>query len=398
MQSHLPAWYQITDNPWVLQCVQGYHLEFGGVLPPDNWPLNSPNLTTEQSHTLDQEIQGLLQKKCHRKGSGHKGFLQSDVHCAQKRQRLEANYQLETPQFLPGSPPLQNGGYQQSERRTAEGRLHGKDRPGRSLPNGADLSATSQLPEISLEGRELSLQVLPFRSGNCPKSLYQAATTPCGKDEKEGHTHHCLPGRHFDHGTDRGDADITHAYTSSGVANSQEMCVETSADNRISGFPNQFSDHDNSPTRRQGSESDERMQTHDQQEVSNSARFGPPNRLTIINDTSHQRGPTPLPSSAAVTAQNTLHLTRRVRPADTHQPRSQSRPLMVGAIPARIQWSSSCPSFSKHGADNRRLEVRLGATDQSRSTGGVWTKEERKAHINFLEMKQSYWLCKPLPQ
>ena len=144
--------------------------------------------------------------------------------------------------------------------------------------------------------------------------------------------------------------------------NRKKMCVETNADNRISGFPNQFSDHDHSPTRRQGSESDERMQTHDQQEVSNSERIGPPNRLAIINDSSRQRGPTPLPCSPAIAPQNTctLHLRGRVRPVDTHQPRSQSRPLMVGTTPARIQRPSSCPSFSKLGADNRRLEVWLG--------------------------------------
>ena len=38
LRYHLPAWHQITDNAWVLQCIQGYHLEFGDTLPHNNPP------------------------------------------------------------------------------------------------------------------------------------------------------------------------------------------------------------------------------------------------------------------------------------------------------------------------------------------------------------------------
>ena len=77
LQSHLHAWCQITDNPWVLQCIQGYHLEFGEVLPPDNCPCNLPRLTQEQSQILDQEIQNLLQKNAIESTVSTKGFFSS---------------------------------------------------------------------------------------------------------------------------------------------------------------------------------------------------------------------------------------------------------------------------------------------------------------------------------
>ena len=77
LQSHLHAWCQITDNPWVLQCIQGYHLEFGEVLPPENWPCNLPRLTQEQSQILDQEIQNLLQKNAIESTVSTKGFFSS---------------------------------------------------------------------------------------------------------------------------------------------------------------------------------------------------------------------------------------------------------------------------------------------------------------------------------
>ena len=81
LQLHLHAWCKITDNPWVLQCIQGYHLEFGDVLPPDNWPCNPPRLTQEQSQILDQEIQNLLQKNAIESTVSTKGVFQLNVHC-----------------------------------------------------------------------------------------------------------------------------------------------------------------------------------------------------------------------------------------------------------------------------------------------------------------------------
>ena len=75
MQSHLEAWHRITDNPWVLQCMKGYRLEFGKALPPDNWPPNFPQLTTEQSQILDQEIQNLLRKNAIESAPSTEGFF-----------------------------------------------------------------------------------------------------------------------------------------------------------------------------------------------------------------------------------------------------------------------------------------------------------------------------------
>ena len=75
LQAHTPAWHQITNNTWVLQCVQGYQLDFGDVLPQDNWPPNQPTLSFKQSMILDQEIQSLLQKNAIDNAPSTKGFF-----------------------------------------------------------------------------------------------------------------------------------------------------------------------------------------------------------------------------------------------------------------------------------------------------------------------------------
>ena len=61
-----------------------YRLEFGDVLPPDNWPCNLPHLTQEQSQILDQEIQNLLQKNAIESTSNMKGFFSSMFNVPQK--------------------------------------------------------------------------------------------------------------------------------------------------------------------------------------------------------------------------------------------------------------------------------------------------------------------------
>ena len=60
---HLAAWNPITDSSWVLQCIQGYGLEFSQSPPRDNWPPLCPYLSKEQEMVLDQEIKDLLSKR-----------------------------------------------------------------------------------------------------------------------------------------------------------------------------------------------------------------------------------------------------------------------------------------------------------------------------------------------
>ena len=89
LQSHLQAQHRITDNLWVLQCIQGYRLEFGDMLPPDNWPCNLSLLTQVQSRFWTKRFK-ICSKKRDRKRIQHEWFLQLNVHCPQKGWRLEA--------------------------------------------------------------------------------------------------------------------------------------------------------------------------------------------------------------------------------------------------------------------------------------------------------------------
>ena len=61
LRFHCQEWRKLTDNPWIIQCTQGYHLELIGT-PPENYPVLSPRRPPEQSRVLEREVQDLLAK------------------------------------------------------------------------------------------------------------------------------------------------------------------------------------------------------------------------------------------------------------------------------------------------------------------------------------------------
>ena len=57
----LPIWQKITQDPWVLQVVQGYQLEFISK-PIQNYLAAKPGMSQTEQNILDQEVQTLLDK------------------------------------------------------------------------------------------------------------------------------------------------------------------------------------------------------------------------------------------------------------------------------------------------------------------------------------------------
>jgi len=111
LRHHMQAWQSITDNPWVLRCVQGYALEFSDTSPWDNWPPRSPNLSKEQEEG-DTHSDG---QGGNRTSPGQERVHQPNVCCPKERRRLEANNQPQVPERLPPCIALQDGGDTQFE-------------------------------------------------------------------------------------------------------------------------------------------------------------------------------------------------------------------------------------------------------------------------------------------
>lgn len=76
------------------------------------------------------------------------------------------------------------------------------------------MPARSQIPKISVEGAQL---IPSFWPGNCSTSLHQDSTSLGSEIEEARDSHHYLPGRYFDYGTDPGITQVTHGDNSPGI-------------------------------------------------------------------------------------------------------------------------------------------------------------------------------------
>jgi hypothetical protein len=72
-----PTWEMITQDPWILQVIQGYQIEL--VTPPVQQSLlNVPKLSSTQETVLEQEVKELLMKQAiHPVQSPEAGFISS---------------------------------------------------------------------------------------------------------------------------------------------------------------------------------------------------------------------------------------------------------------------------------------------------------------------------------
>ena len=76
----IPQWMMLTQDPWVLQTIQGHHIEFMSPPVQHSWP-GMPSLPPPQEKVLDQEMKELLAKKAIHQVLTHtpsnRGFISS---------------------------------------------------------------------------------------------------------------------------------------------------------------------------------------------------------------------------------------------------------------------------------------------------------------------------------
>ena len=140
---------------------------------------------------------------------------------------------------------------------------------------------------------------------------------------------------------------------------SQEMCLGSSASDRIPGFSGEFKKNEDLSAGGEDSEGDEGVQAHNQQEVSDSLTPSPLDRATVIDSTGSHCGTPPLSRSSEVAPESPAEVWRKLRSRDICRQRGRSRSAVVNRTPARIQRSPSCPTLGRHGIYNRCLKIWL---------------------------------------
>ena len=90
------------------------------------------------------------------------------------------------------------------------------------------------------------------------------------------------------------------------------MCLESKESNRIPGFSGEFINNEGLFAGGEGSEGDEGVQAHSQQEVSDSSTPSPPNRAAVIYSTDSQCGTPPLPRSSEVAPESSAEVLKEL--------------------------------------------------------------------------------------
>ena len=152
---HLSKWQELTDNPWVLQSIQGYHLEFVS-LPPDIPPRPPPpRCQPNRSDRDDKQPEGDVQPNF----------------CGPQERRGVANNQLEKAELLPQRHPLQDGECQQPERYST-----GRDWMGKIDLKDAYLTVPiykkhRQFLRFKWRGQRYLFKSLPFGLATAPRTF-----------------------------------------------------------------------------------------------------------------------------------------------------------------------------------------------------------------------------------
>jgi len=175
----LHSWMRITSNPWTLEVMRGYHLEFSH--PPFQ---TSPCHTVAKSPTGHQDIRGDTSPTP--EASSEEGQLQlrriceQDVSGPQQRWLLLSSGELEATQLLHTAAPFQNG------RDSDLLRLDVFHQPERCIPIGEYLSGIPAISLLHLDGDHIWVHLSALWTEQCSKRLHKVDETCDGLPEGTG--------------------------------------------------------------------------------------------------------------------------------------------------------------------------------------------------------------------
>ena len=147
--SHLASWREITSNPWVLQAVSGYRLDFRAQPYQSYRPV-----TVEQDWQLTRILEnGTIEEVGPRKD----GFYSSLFLVPKKSGQMRPVINLRQVSEISA---LQDGGHPCSERPPPPGRLAYENRPQGCHPN---VCPGQKVPEVLVAKASIPIHLPPFR-------------------------------------------------------------------------------------------------------------------------------------------------------------------------------------------------------------------------------------------
>ena len=191
-------WMMFTQDSWVLQTVQGYHIEFMNPPVQHSFP-GMPSLSPSQETVVDQEMK-VVSQGSHSSNSDSnpikRGIHKLYVHSPQKGWRQLPSYKFKATKSVPSLRTFQ----EYVERSFETRRLCCKDRPQGCIPNCTNLERSSKIPAISSEGSTTRICFPPLWVNHSPQGVHKVDETSSSCFKTTGHSCDNLLGRHTNHG------------------------------------------------------------------------------------------------------------------------------------------------------------------------------------------------------
>ena len=329
--------------------------------------------------------------------ANEQGIHFSALLCPKEGWRDEAYNQLKEPQHICGHSPLQNGEYPYVEGYTKIRRLDDESRPERCLLYDTH-GITPQTPtEISVAGRNLSVQLSPIRSVICSVGLYQDHTASSGHASVPRTEADHLHRRHSDHGNLAQSGKGTHSRSDIPARKpgiyyqSSQIPPDPNSRNTISWVHNQLQCYgDKTPWRQ------DQTDTPGHQEIPGDACPPSPCTVQVAREAEpRSSGDTPspivLPESPALSTESSGEVSgwQRLPDSSPLNTCSFTGTAVVAGTPHQMEWSVFTDNNTRCCYRNRCLHYRMGSSVSKGENRGTLVKDRETAAHKLLGVASS---------
>ena len=350
----------------------------------------------ERRGSVGQRGAGSAQKECNR-AQLKLGILQPAIYSPQEGRGPTSNNKSKIPELLSGCEAFQNGRDQYPPGYFAGERLDGKIGPVGRLSDSTHSSQGQEVPEISLEGAVLPIQKPSLWISDSPTHFYEGFATSDVSFAQHGDQVNRVFGRYPGLVAVSRDLEGSHAHcsTCAGVpwfqAQHEQMRVGTDPTYRVPGIFSRLSMKLSLPE----------SKIHQIQKECRSMlgkRIVTPRQLARLIGM--------LTASIPAVLQAPLHYRalQRLRNRSLRNNRyDQQVEIDVESRQDLLWWIHHFPLHNGRSLSTPVAEVVItsdastvgwGVTCQSKQAGGPWSREEMRAHINFLELKAAFLALK----
>ena len=389
----LENWQQLTLDPWVLQVVKGYYIEF--TTAPQQYQAPSEIHTSETRCSLiAEEVTELLSKGAiEETQAGPNSFISQIFPVEKKGGGYRPVVNLKELNRFVKAEHFKMEGLHLLPSLMLQGDWMAKIGPQGCLSAGPNSPRPPPISSISMGGQDLPVQVSPIRPISSTQSFYQAAkasgrTTPTDRSKNDH-----LSGRHsFTPPELRSTRDPCFpsmpTFRGTGALNKQEEITSSpnSAD-RVFGVPNMLPDTQNSDTIRETPKDPPGCSPPTKPNHIVCERTSKVCRENISYNQSNPSSPIALQGPTEALPPDTPQLAvEKFRTQVELSPAARMDLTWWSEQASQMNGAPILPATPVLVIESDASNMGWGATNGHEQTGGLWSVEEAAHHINYLEL------------